>query len=186
MIMKRDYLLQSAHSPPKADLSLRLMRLWSTPLAETPPGTVLYLAPLRVDISTGSMSDAGAGAVAGDPARVLEPVEKMLEGERRARQRISVVIYLYTGRQWFFTIPKDWCEECDLLVALVEGVIKELGIEKAVDLKIRPWWIFLWLPLFTKGAWHAPILLVNGKVFSQGIVPDKKELKNYLSREAVS
>lgn len=123
-----------------------------------------------------------SGTVAGAPPRVFNPILVALEG-RGARRRVSIVIYRLTGRQGFFYIPKKWCAECDLLVAMVQGAIRELGIEKAVDLKIRPWWLWGWLPLFAQGAWHAPILVIGGRVFSQGVVPDKEALKEHLRQE---
>lgn len=131
---------------------------------------------IRVGLST-------TDAAVGNPSQVFEPVARALAGRQSARRRTPIVIYRYTGRQWFFRVPSAWCRECDALVAVVEQAIRELGIERAVDLKIRPWWIFWWLPLLAHGAWHAPILVVNGRVFSQGVAPDKETLKAYLARE---
>ena len=122
------------------------------------------------------------GAMAGNPTGVLEPVARVLESDRQARRMISIAIYIFTGRRWFFKIPQKWREECDVLVSLVKTIIRELGIEKAVELKIRPWWIFWWLPLCMSGAWRVPILTINGRVFSQGVVPRKAELEEYLLR----
>lgn len=87
-----------------------------------------------------------------------------------------ITIYRYAGKQGLFYIPKDWCEECDLLIALVKDTIKELHFEDKVETKIRPWFLWAWLPFFRYFAWHPPLLIIDGKLISQGIVPRKKQV----------
>lgn len=94
---------------------------------------------------------------------------------------INVTIYRFTGKQGFFSIPKKWCEECDLLVALTKSTIREQGLENQAKLTIKPWWLWFWQPLLSYLAWHAPILIINGKLVSQGIVPPKKALVGALT-----
>lgn len=89
---------------------------------------------------------------------------------------IEVTIYRFTGSQGFFSVPKKWCEECDLLVAIVKKTINELGIETKTQLIIKPWFLWWWQPLLTHFAWHAPILIINGELISQGKVPSKETL----------
>lgn len=89
---------------------------------------------------------------------------------------VEVTIYRFTGSQGFFLVPKKWCEECDLLIATVKKTINELGIETKTQLTVKPWFLWWWQPLLTHFAWHAPILIINGKLISQGIVPDKQTL----------
>lgn len=48
-----------------------------------------------------------------------------------------IAIYRFIGSQGFFKIPKKWCDECDLLVALVKKTINELGIETKPQLTIK-------------------------------------------------
>lgn len=81
-----------------------------------------------------------------------------------------------TGKQGLFTIQKSWCEECDLVIALVKESIKELNMEDRVSVKIRPWFLWGWLPFFRYFAWHPPILVIKGKLISQGILPKKEEV----------
>lgn len=88
----------------------------------------------------------------------------------------EITIYRFTGSQGFFSIPKAWCEECDLLVAIVKKTVAQLGIEDKTKLEVKPWFLWFWQPILTHFAWHAPILVINGKLVSQGIVPDKLTL----------
>lgn len=92
-----------------------------------------------------------------------------------------ITIYRFSGNQGLFRIPDKWCKECDVLVSLVRKTVFELGLEKRVCLIIKPWFSWWWEPLLKHFAWHAPILVIDGKVISQGIVPDKKKLINALS-----
>lgn len=83
------------------------------------------------------------------------------------------------------SVPKKWCEECDLLVTMVKKTISELGIENKTKLIIKPWFLFWWQPLLKHFAWHAPILMVDGGLVSQGTVPDKQTLLKALSKNVV-
>jgi len=92
----------------------------------------------------------------------------------------NIIIYRFSGRQGFFSVPEKWCEECDLLINLVKSILKEKGLEKSTELVIRPWFLWFWLPLLKYGTLHAPILVVNGKVISKGIVPKKEDVLKFL------
>ena len=52
-------------------------------------------------------------------------------------------------------------------------------------LTIRPWFPWFWQPLLVNLAWHAPILIVNGELISQGIVPKKETLIKVLTQNVV-
>lgn len=94
-------------------------------------------------------------------------------------KKIDILIYRFSGKQGFFTIPKKWCEECDMLIGLVKMRVREFG-EERFNLSIKPWWLYWWQPLI-KGGWHPPILMVNGRILSQGIVPTKESLDKALN-----
>lgn len=94
----------------------------------------------------------------------------------------EITIYRFTGSQGLFSIPKKWCLECDLLISTVKKTIAQLGIEDKTKLEIKPWFPWFWQPLITHLAWHAPILLINGELISQGVVPDKLTLIQALSQ----
>jgi len=56
-----------------------------------------------------------------------------------------------------------------------------MNLGDKVSVKIRPWFPWAWLPLLRHGAWHAPILIINGELVSQGIVPKKSQIIDSLS-----
>lgn len=95
---------------------------------------------------------------------------------------IEVTIYRFTGSQGIFRVPKKWCEECDLLLAMVKKTVSELDIESKTQLTIKPWFLYWWQPLLKYMAWHAPILIINGEVISQGTIPDKQILVKALTK----
>jgi hypothetical protein len=88
---------------------------------------------------------------------------------------VEVKVYVITGRQLFFTVGRSTCEECDLTVEAVRMAFRGLeGIP--VSFKIEAWLNKLPFAL-SKGAYHPPITLVDGKVISQGIVPDVEDVR---------
>ena len=110
------------------------------------------------------------GALAGTPTDVMEPVSRLMESAGVVRRAGAITIYRTNSR------------ESDTLIALVKEVIFELGAEKAVQLRLRAWWLLWCLPM-CRGAWKPPILEINGKIFSQGIVPEKQTLKDRITKE---
>ena len=91
-----------------------------------------------------------------------------------------VVIYRYTGRQGWFTIPAEWCEECDLLLSVVQDVIMKHHLSETVRVVVRPWWIWWLVPLLRYGSWHAPQLIIDGKLISAGVVPERNVVERAL------
>lgn len=70
-----------------------------------------------------------------------------------------------------------------MTIALTRRVLRELNLEndQRVRLEIKPWMVNA-LESLAFGGWHPPVLLINGEIFSQGVVPNQAKLKNYLSR----
>jgi len=96
-------------------------------------------------------------------------------------KEIEIIIYKMTGKQLFFDVPEKVCEECDLSVAQVKSVAKKINNNK-INVEVKQW--FNHLPkVLLKGGWHPPVVMVNGKVFSQGIVPDAEKLKSKILQE---
>ena len=79
---------------------------------------------------------------------------------------VQVILYRWAGKwgPWKVRIP---CGECSLTVDVIQDTfIRELdGIPVALD--TREWLSEWWRPL-PAGGWHAPIVLVEGKLVSQG------------------
>lgn len=90
-------------------------------------------------------------------------------------------MYKFTGKQGLIKIPESWCRECDLLVRATERAIEASG--EKVDFVIRPWFLWFWKPLFQLRAWHAPILEINGRLISQGIVPEDATIIEAISND---
>ena len=88
----------------------------------------------------------------------------------------QVTVYPITGRQLFFGVPRSWCEECDLTIRLVKSVADEIG---EIEVRVKPWFTHLFDAL-RRGGWHTPVVTIDGKIFSQGIVPDEAQLREAL------
>ncbi len=102
--------------------------------------------------------------------------------QSKAAKPLHIIIYRITGKQLFFRIPEKVCEECDLSVAIVHGVIEELGAKDKIKVTVKPWINNLISCLFW-GSWHPPVVTINGKRFSQGVVPNKAHLLHTLSSQ---
>jgi len=79
---------------------------------------------------------------------------------------VRITIYRWEGRWGPFRIQVP-CGECALTGDIVQDTVeKELkGIPVVVE--SHPWLDHWWRPLL-RGGWHAPIVLVDGRVISQG------------------
>ena len=93
-------------------------------------------------------------------------------------RRIVVTIYRFTGRHGPLNIPHHKCVECDLSIAMVNRTVEEVGRDRFL-VEVKSWILRFWEPLI-KGGWHAPIVTIDGRVFSQGVVPDRQELRSEL------
>lgn len=94
---------------------------------------------------------------------------------------VHIRYYRWAGRFLWFRIRTD-CEECDLTRAVLDRLFDGPLRDKPVRLTVKPWlnnwWRILW-----RGAWHAPVVMLNGRVFSQGICPDVQALIRAVAHE---
>ncbi|MBW2220739.1 MAG: hypothetical protein JRF40_14815, partial [Deltaproteobacteria bacterium] len=90
------------------------------------------------------------------------------------KKTVKLTLYRYAGKFLFFRI-KNRCQECDITYVILQRLLAEQLHGKPVSLEIVPWLDNFWKVIW-RGGWHAPILTVNGKVFSQGKVPDIPKL----------
>ena len=88
----------------------------------------------------------------------------------------QVTVYPISGRQLFFRVPHSWCEECELTIRLVQSVADEVG---AIEVRVKPWFNHL-VDALRRGGWHVPVVTIDGKLFSQGAVPDEAQLREAL------
>jgi len=94
---------------------------------------------------------------------------------------VSIVMYYWGGKKFGITIKTE-CEECDINMGILKEMEKKEFENKPVSIIIKPWLTHFWEVLFT-GGWHAPIILTNGKIFSQGVVIDRERLAQKVQTE---
>ena len=83
---------------------------------------------------------------------------------------VNVVVYRITEKQLFFNVDASYCKDCDITVRHIIEVSENLpGIH--VKLSVKPWLDNIFQVLL-KGGWHPPVVLVDGKRVSQGVVPN--------------
>ncbi len=90
------------------------------------------------------------------------------------RESVKITVYRWAGEKWFLRIHGE-CLECDLVVGQVRRLISA-NPDWPVELDVKPWLSFVWESL-RKGGWHAPVLLVDGKLVCQGTIPTLAELE---------
>lgn len=79
---------------------------------------------------------------------------------------VKITVYRWAGKFGPFKI-KVPCGECALTKDIIQDALITDLQEIPVDLDIHAWLDEWWKPLL-RGAWHAPIVLVENKVISQG------------------
>jgi glutaredoxin len=79
---------------------------------------------------------------------------------------VTIQIYRWGG-QWGPFKVKIPCGECALTKDIVTDTLKHELDGLPVAVKIDDWLSNWWKPLF-KGGWHAPIVMVDGAIVSQG------------------
>jgi hypothetical protein len=89
---------------------------------------------------------------------------------------LEITIYPIAGKQLWFHVPDSFCRECDLTIHMVEKVVGDVDDPSLVRVWIRPWLRHLPEAIW-RGGWHPPVVSINGKLFSQGVVPDAEALR---------
>ncbi len=79
---------------------------------------------------------------------------------------IKITLYRWAGAWGPFKV-KIPCGECALTKDVIQDTMENELAGIPVELDIREWLSEWWKPLM-KGGWHAPIVMVEGKVISQG------------------
>lgn len=79
---------------------------------------------------------------------------------------VNITVFRWAGAWGPFkvTIP---CGECSLTKDVIADTVENELNGVDVEVEIRDWLSEWWKPLL-KGGWHAPIVLVDGKLVSQG------------------
>jgi hypothetical protein len=79
--------------------------------------------------------------------------------------KVTITQFKWAGNLGPFRI-KTSCNECDLTTTILKGLMENELKDKNVKLEIKPWLDNLFYCLL-RGAWHAPIVMINGKRFHQ-------------------
>jgi hypothetical protein len=96
-------------------------------------------------------------------------------------EEADIEIYVVTGFHGFFRIPESFCKECNMFYQAAKKAAEES--EKEVEIQVRSYWTGFLRPLL-KGGSHPPVILVNGKMVSQGYdVPEPEEILEVLGQE---
>ena len=104
-------------------------------------------------------------------------------------QKVKIEIYRWAGAWGPFKV-KIPCGECTLSVDIIKDTIDNELNGIPIDLEIKEWLTEWWKPLM-KGGWHAPIIMVDNKVVSQGYALNRGILteavvKSYVNTSKVS
>lgn len=78
---------------------------------------------------------------------------------------VIITQYKWAGSWGPWTI-RSRCEECDLTTHRLRAVVEKEFKDENVDLQIKPWLDNAWSCL-RRGAWHPPIIMINGTLFYQ-------------------
>ena len=81
-------------------------------------------------------------------------------------KKIKVTVFRWAGSWGPFSV-KIPCGECSLTKDVILDTFKEELKGIPVELELHDWLSEWWKPL-KKGGWHAPIVMVEGKMISQG------------------
>ncbi|PML08475.1 glutaredoxin [Vibrio breoganii] len=79
---------------------------------------------------------------------------------------IKITLYRWAGSWGPFKVNIP-CGECTLTKDILKDTFENELADVDVELEVKDWLSHWWEPL-KLGAWHAPILVVEGKVVSQG------------------
>ena len=79
---------------------------------------------------------------------------------------IEITIYRWAGRWGPFKVNIP-CGECTLTGDIVNDVVEKELAGIPVEVRTLDWLSNWWKPIL-KGGWHAPIVLVDGKIIAQG------------------
>ena len=79
---------------------------------------------------------------------------------------VKVTLYRWAGAWGPFKV-KISCGECTLTANVIEDTLQTELADIPVELEVKDWLSVWWEPLL-KGGWHAPIVMVDGKIICQG------------------
>ncbi|MEL7048582.1 MAG: glutaredoxin [Pseudomonadota bacterium] len=94
------------------------------------------------------------------------PETATLHQTKAAVRPIKITIYRWAGSWGPFKV-KIPCGECTLTGDIVEDTVRNELAGIPIEVETLDWLSNWWKPIL-KGGWHAPIVMVDGKIISQG------------------
>ncbi len=82
--------------------------------------------------------------------------------------KIKITLYRWAGSLGPFRITSE-CVECDFAVAVIRDVLSAHP-DWPAEFEIKPWLNHIWQAL-SYGGWHAPVLIIDNRLVTQGRVP---------------
>ncbi len=82
------------------------------------------------------------------------------------KNAVPITLYKWAGAWGPFKV-KIPCGECTLTLDIIKDTLETELAEVPVKFEVREWLSEWWKPLRT-GGWHAPIVIVDGKLVNQG------------------
>jgi hypothetical protein len=103
----------------------------------------------------------------------------------KKHEELKVTQYKWGGRLGPFRIKTN-CDQCDLTTAVLNDMAENEFKGVALKLEVKPWLDNFFYCLL-RGAWHAPIIIVNGKKFYQFTEKeplfDREKLAEFINKE---
>lgn len=98
---------------------------------------------------------------------------------------VKITQYKWLGKWGPFRI-KTPSEECDLTTGILKDMMNREFNGKNIVFEKKPW-LDNWIYCLLRGAWHAPIIMVDGKKFHQYSrkhpIFDRKKLTELVSKK---
>ena len=93
--------------------------------------------------------------------------------------KVDIIDYKWEGKWGPFKI-KTYSGECDFNTALLKDMMEKEFKKKDVSFEIKPW-LDNWFKVLLKKGWHAPVIMINGKLFAQGKLIKRKDVEKYVN-----
>lgn len=107
----------------------------------------------------------------------------MAKSSSRQGQPVEIRLYKWAGRWGPFRIRIP-CGECALTEDVIRATLEHELASARIEFTVRDWLSHWWEPLLA-GGWHAPIVMVAGKIIAQGDALNRGVLAEQAIREHV-
>lgn len=97
---------------------------------------------------------------------------------------VNITVYKWAGKFGPFKV-KIPCGECTLTLDIIKDVLNSELSHITSEIKTLEWLSNWWKPLLN-GGWHAPIVMVEDKIISQGVALNRGVLTEAITQAYVS